>query len=738
MTAAVDSSRHRLHGSAQRTPHAPPASPVFVVGAPFSGASTLAWALAQHPGLEAILGGDSAGSLLTALRVLDEDLLPLIAKDVIDPIRSALDRFAPSSALAGANLVDAIAHELTGRDSIGRSHRHWIVSGPECLARIGVAFRLFPELRLIHVHRSADAVVKHLAAAAERDGVGLSPRAAEAIWERSVRASVDAEQLVGRERVLRLSYEWLVHNPREALRECLALLDERWHEGCVWPLRLLTTDPDRLDPARTEPTLPPPRPVAGRSRPPGPCRPLHRQLRRLVETVVPAGATILVASRGDDDLLHFRGRKGAHFPQVEGGEWAGFYPADGNAAVEHLRALRVDGATHLLFPQSALWWLDHYPELRLHLEQCARLVACDTDLCAVWQLDSEQQISLPASLQTTRRTPTEPDNRVAFLIERRTAPTKRPRALGGSLWAVTTYYNPASYASKATNYAWFREALHEADIPLLAVELAFGDTPFELGSGDAEKLIQLRGGDVLWQKERLLNIGVASLPDDCDKVAWLDADVLFARPDWARETARLLDTYVVVQPFSHCVRLPPETGVCDPATLPFGYGESELFYGMAWGVHAKGRASLADYRRHGHTGFAWAARRELIERHGLYDANLLGNGDTDIAHALFGSTNYWGQQKLGQSARSHLRRWAEPFTADVARSVGCVDGVVSHLWHGSPQHRLYDKPLDVLRNFDPDCDLAVNPQTGLYEWSNASNELRSWSEHYFRARQEDG
>ena len=70
--------------------------------------------------------------------------------------------------------------------------------------------------------------------------------------------------------------------------------------------------------------------------------------------------------------------------------------------------------------------------------------------------------------------------------------------------------------------------------------------------------------------------------------------------------------------------------------------------------------------------------------------------------------------------------------------MGCVDGVVSHLWHGSPQHRLYDKPLDVLRNFDPDCDLAVNPQTGLYEWSNASNELRSWSEHYFRARQEDG
>jgi hypothetical protein len=153
---------------------------------------------------------------------------------------------------------------------------------------------------------------------------------------------------------------------------------------------------------------------------------------------------------------------------------------------------------------------------------------------------------------------------------------------------------------------------------------------------------------------------------------------------------------------------------------------------------AKGRGSLGRYSEHGHTGFAWAARRDLLTSHGLYDANLLGNGDTDIAHAMFGSSEYWGLQKLGPSAQAHLRKWATPFAADVAGSVGHVDGVVAHLWHGSPQHRLYDRPLDVLATFDPDRDLRVDPRTGLHRWADASEELRVWSEGYFRERREDG
>jgi hypothetical protein len=171
--------------------------------------------------------------------------------------------------------------------------------------------------------------------------------------------------------------------------------------------------------------------------------------------------------------------------------------------------------------------------------------------------------------------------------------------------------------------------------------------------------------------------------------------------------------------------------------LPFGPGEGELFHGIAWGVHAKGRQSLHRYLDHGHTGFAWAARRGLLERHGLYDVNLLGNGDTDIAHAMFASASYWGLRKLGDRARAHLRRWAAPFGAEVRGSVAYTDGVLTHLWHGSQENRQYDRPLDVLLTFDPDRDLVVGSE-GLYGWADAPAELRAWSRDYFLARREDG
>jgi hypothetical protein len=48
---------------------------------------------------------------------------------------------------------------------------------------------------------------------------------------------------------------------------------------------------------------------------PGPdYRRLVRQVRRSVESVAPAGSTVLVVSRGDDDLLQLDDRTGRHFP----------------------------------------------------------------------------------------------------------------------------------------------------------------------------------------------------------------------------------------------------------------------------------------------------------------------------------------------------------------------------------------------------------------------------------------
>ena len=92
------------------------------------------------------------------------------------------------------------------------------------------------------------------------------------------------------------------------------------------------------------------------------------------------------------------------------------------------------------------------------------------------------------------------------------------------LWEITSFFNPAGYKSRLTNYRLFRARLN---VPLAAVELSFTGK-FELQDTDAEILIQISGGDVMWQKERLLNIALGVLPTECDIVAWLDCDVIFS------------------------------------------------------------------------------------------------------------------------------------------------------------------------------------------------------------------
>ena len=72
------------------------------------------------------------------------------------------------------------------------------------------------------------------------------------------------------------------------------------------------------------------------------------------------------------------------------------------------------------------------------------------------------------------------------------------------MWAITTYFNPVQYKRRLSNYKIFRANL---GIPLVTVELSF-DGRFELTNRDADILIQISGGAVLWQKERLLNVAL--------------------------------------------------------------------------------------------------------------------------------------------------------------------------------------------------------------------------------------
>jgi hypothetical protein len=97
---------------------------------------------------------------------------------------------------------------------------------------------------------------------------------------------------------------------------------------------------------------------------------LVRRVLATVDEVVPEGAIVLVASRGDDALLELAGRYGWHFPQADDGVYAGHYPADDGELIGQLEELRARGADYVVLPRTAFWWLDWYPSLRSRLDEC--------------------------------------------------------------------------------------------------------------------------------------------------------------------------------------------------------------------------------------------------------------------------------------------------------------------------------------------------------------------------------
>jgi hypothetical protein len=113
-------------------------------------------------------------------------------------------------------------------------------------------------------------------------------------------------------------------------------------------------------------------------------RQMIRQVRATAAKIVPPGATVLVVSKGDDDLLQLPGRTGLHFPQKKDRSYLGYTP-DEDEAIANLEAARANGAQFLLFPQTAFWWLEDYQKFRRHLEgRYQRLGGGDS--CVIYRL----------------------------------------------------------------------------------------------------------------------------------------------------------------------------------------------------------------------------------------------------------------------------------------------------------------------------------------------------------------
>ncbi len=308
-------------------------------------------------------------------------------------------------------------------------------------------------------------------------------------------------------------------------------------------------------------------------------------------------------------------------------------------------------------------------------------------------------------------------------------------AAADDLAIVTSYFNPSGYKTKIDNYWRFRNAIERSGLYLLTIELAFEDQPFSLEGSPFCPVLQIRARDVLWQKERLLNVAFASLPNCFTKTAWLDCDILFVDPFWTARVSKLLDQYALLQPFRSVVRLP--RGVDAYYGQGIAYASFAAVYQEDQLAHLQGT-----FGPHGHTGFAWAARRELLANTGLYDACIAGSGDHMIAHAACGDwTSPCVQRDVGRGPwqLNHFRNWAMRFYSATNGRLGCATGTVLHLWHGDIENRKYaDRHRELAEfGFDPSVDIAVS-RSGAWKWASVKPDLHGWAKRYFDLRAEDG
>ncbi len=306
------------------------------------------------------------------------------------------------------------------------------------------------------------------------------------------------------------------------------------------------------------------------------------------------------------------------------------------------------------------------------------------------------------------------------------------------MWAITSYYNPARYKRRLINYRLFHKSLAT---PLVTVELSF-DGHFELTESDADILIQISGGAVLWQKERLLNLAIKSVPPSASNIAWLDCDVMFQRSDWVDMANKQLNDCAVIQLFSQIVDLNPQDQriTNDHRDItPAGQGVVSLVTenkfkhsDVALLLEKKKSRSIC-------MGMAWAARKEILEDHGLYDAMIVGSGDRALVGALYAQFEKVIEVlQLNKARQEHYLKWAHPYYQSVGDRVGHVTGRLYHLWHGDIDNRRRDRHQRLAQfNFEPGIDLLIGPN-GSWQWARSRPELEEFLANYFINRAEDG
>ena len=92
------------------------------------------------------------------------------------------------------------------------------------------------------------------------------------------------------------------------------------------------------------------------------------EVRDIAAELLGRGAVVAVISKGDDRLVEMQPRTARHFPCAPDGSFLWYHPAGDQQAIDALAKDEAVGLTHLIIPEPAFWWLDHYTGFKRYLD----------------------------------------------------------------------------------------------------------------------------------------------------------------------------------------------------------------------------------------------------------------------------------------------------------------------------------------------------------------------------------
>ncbi len=258
---------------------------------------------------------------------------------------------------------------------------------------------------------------------------------------------------------------------------------------------------------------------------------------------------------------------------------------------------------------------------------------------------------------------------------------------------VSCYFNPFSspYRLRAFEEFYFRIKHLNHQI----IECVIAGTAPQLPENKNIKRIYTES--LLWHKESLLNKIIAELPARFRYVFWADADIVFAENNWLPLAVKCLKNNNLVQPFEYAIHLGKDEDIStfsDEDVLSSPVPNSlnpRVWRSFAANYVSNDLWKSPHYGTHGHVGFVWGARREILDALPLFDHALIGGADHIIAHAAADPHLHTCIAKAFTENLEEIRLWSEKFYDLVQGKIAFVQGNLFHFWHGDLSKRQYYK-----------------------------------------------